>query len=363
MRRIALLSLVALAASAAAQDASGPQLGDIGVTPRFWGLSVDFTLRDEWLAKGLDTELYLGAGGAWEGYSYFRDPSGAIIAAPSASQLEASAYKNTNFDWALGIEQGILKNERTGRNLLEAFLHYRGRTDSRADENRGQLVFASGLPDSAEAFSNSLLLGAAWQAEGIRADSRVKEGLYAEASLEWGPATLSAKSTDFMRLDAKAYGYVPLFESTSNGFNLFSAYLAFHGQVDYALGTSIPLYIRQSLGGRDIWRGLGGSVRGVDTAKYDAPLKAIATAELRLNGPAFILDSIFPALVVFADCGAYADIGGFSTGASGFVASVGASIVMDLLELAQLGATFEYALNDSMDGNAFNIEVAFGYKF
>jgi len=66
--------------------------------------------------------------------------------------------------------------------------------------------------------------------------------------------------------------------------------------VDFALGLNnapVPLCVRQTLGGRLRKKGLGHSVRGVDSGSLDTNNKAVSNLEVRARLPTLL----FPDLV------------------------------------------------------------------
>ena len=195
--------------------------------------------------------------------------------------------------WALGIDQGLAWNARTGTNLVEAFLFYRGRIDSNQIQP-GQLLYNSTLPDRAGIFLNTILTGFGFNGVLIDTRHKMKNGASAEVSAEWGPRFFLNGldgDSDFLRLNATLRWFLPVFDiAPDRPVNLLSMYLGEFASVDYAIGFSapVPLYIRQTFGGRYAQQpiGLGQQVRGVDAGAYDTNLKAVNNLELRLDLPA-----------------------------------------------------------------------------
>lgn len=117
---------------------------------------------------------------------------------------------------------------------------------------------------------------------------RSKKGVYAEASAEWGPEFLNARAD-------------------------------------------------LSFGGRDLRHSLGDCVRGYGWNAYDSSLKTVANAELRFVSPRIVLDSIVPYLFGYMDAGCYDSFADASAYAdeSGFLASAGGGLALDLIGFAQ----------------------------
>ena len=131
MKRAALtaLALAALVSAAAADLSFAPT----GIRTRWWvaptGADFDMKLGLPSLVEGEATYLDAKLGGGWEDRSLFRDPiSGAPLpnAAPEGGDSEAFDYTWLNFQWDIGLFQGLVPGGFEA-DLLEAFLLYRGR--------------------------------------------------------------------------------------------------------------------------------------------------------------------------------------------------------------------------------------------
>ena len=276
--------------------------------------------------------------GGYEDLRILRDPAtGEPIAEPDGFDGDYRFY-SPNFQWALGVSQGIIQKD--DGNLVEAFAFYRGRYD----------IYDSGLAATAFAdmqgmFGTSLLVGVAY--DSVANDSRrVYSGTFAELSAEVGPAALNTDpATDFWRVTLKARTYMPIL---SNGqgknpdLNAFSMYLAGFASVDYAGGDSVPIWVMQSFGGRSLRGSLGDCVRGYPSASYDSSLKVVANGEIRLLGPALFNQAwLVPMAYVFADAGYYsgfANDSGMSNDDYGTIMSAGAGLNFNVLDFVNLGA-------------------------
>jgi hypothetical protein len=290
-----------------------------------------------------DTKLFLKVGGGYEDRDLRRDTlSGNPVAVDATI-----TYNALNFQWEAALIQGLTRRD-DGGNALEAFVFYRGRWDSY--ENPDSLL--DRFPDATGLFGTSLMAGLSLDTVAT-SSHRLKQGLYAEASVEWGPALLNARS-DFWRASGKLAIFQPLFDLPNDGPNLFGAYLAGFASADYAAGAKVPIYVNTSFGGRKLRNSLGGSVRGYERSSYDSAFKAVANAELRLVGPALVIETIVPYLIGFLDAGYYHGFNGASadfvapgsTDASGTILSTGAALAIDLFGAAQLGATIGLKLSD-----------------
>ncbi len=380
-KRVALAYLLALViVGAASADGTSPAVDqanpfgfDIGV--RLFGTDVGIGYRGLALVPGARTTIWAYLGGGYEWLSYYRDAAGALVAPGALAAGGALAGRDPSFvriegAWRLGIEQGLAWNERTKTNLVEAFAFYRGRADSN-QATSFQLLSDSTLPDRTGLLLNALQAGMAYDDLLFDARHKTKNGLSAEASLEWGPGfflnTIIGDS-NYVRLNATVRGFVPLYDiSPESDSNRLSLYAGGFLSVDYAdgFGAAVPLFVRQTFGGRGQITGLGSAVRGVDTASLDTNFKAVNNLEVRVNLPALFLRDLVPGLVVYGDVGYYAQVGEQRTPApSGFVSSIGAGIFFDVLDLASIAVYANYRLDaPNADGKRLGTSIEFGMHF
>ncbi len=356
MKRISLALVIVFAFAAAGGVAAE------GLDFSFNGVRLNSALLPIPLPTGAEVEFRYGIGelggkplalslalaGGYEDKRILRnDLTGDPVAAPTGSLKDSGGYRfhSPNFQWDLGLVQGFAAKEKG--NLAEAFLLYRGRFDYYDTS-----LQAAAFSDMKGLFGTSVMAGAAYL--GVERDTRrVKSGAAAELSAEWGPAALNSSyggETDFHRLNLKAQGFLPLFslgQAADGSKNLLSSYLAGYASVDYAGGAAdgadIPVYVLQSFGGRELRNTLGGSVRGYAYKGYDSGLKAVASAELRLLGPAMLDQAWFlPILYCFVDAGAYSGLPGATTAAwrdaKGSIMSAGGGLVLDVFDFAYVGA-------------------------
>ncbi len=334
MRRTLVACILACAALAAlgaqeAEAASEWRLGFAGVR-MLNGIiptGADLTLSYEGLDFGLggDTVLFFKAGGGYQDKLIMRDALGQ----PFYSE---DKYNSPNFQWEAALLQGLALRD-DGDNLVELFGFYRGRFD--LYQNDAPIAL---FEDAEGLFGSSLMAGISFDSV-VTNRHRAKNGVYAELAGEWGPGFINARS-DFWRISAQARSFLTLVDLPREGGNLFNMYGALFGGIDYADGASVPIYVNQSFGGRDLRDSLGESVRGYERNSYDSSFKAVANAELRLVGPALGLEAIVPVLYAFVDGGYYR---GFTEAAgyaeeAGFLASAGGGLAFDLFGFAQLGA-------------------------
>lgn len=345
--------------------------------PRLLGVDAGVGYRGSALFANADTTIWAYLGGGYEWMTYYRDSSGALVAPSELSPGGALAGRDPGFvriegAWRLGIEQGFAWNERTKTNLVEAFAYYRGRVDFNQIKP-GQLLYDSTLPDRAGLLLNSIHTGFAYNDLLRDVRHKTRAGVSAEVSAEWGPRfflnTLMGDS-DFVRFNATFRWFLPVYDmAPDTPVNFFSIYLGEYFSLDYALGLGapVPLYVRQTFGGRNQMVGLGQSVRGIDDGSLDTNLKAVNNLELRANLPAVVSPDIVPGFLAFWDIGYYNQVGEFGfTGAAGagVVSSTGVGVFLDFLNFASGAAYVTYRLTGlNADGSVVNLKIHFGMHF
>jgi len=359
-----------------AADERSPFMFDIG--PRLLGVDAGIGYRSTPLLPGVDTTIWAYLGGGYEWLTYYRDSSGALVGPRDLAPGGALAGKDPGFvriegAWRLGIDQGLAWNERTKTNLVEAFAFYRGRVDFNQIKP-GQLLYDSTLSDRTGLLLNSINAGFAYDDLLSDVHHKTRSGISAEVSAEWGPRfflNTFMGDSDFIRFNAAFRWFLPLYDmKPDTPVNFFSMYLGERFSVDYALGLGapVPLYIRQTFGGRgDQVVGLGGAVRGVDDGSLDTNLKAVNSLEIRANLPAFVSPDVVPGFVVFWDLGWYNQVGesGYTGSAgAGIVSSAGGGLFLDFLDLARGAVYMTRRLTGvNADGSVVNFQVEFGLHF
>jgi hypothetical protein len=347
-----------------AQDQRSPVVFDIGL--RIWGADVGVGYRGLPLAPGVDTTIWAYGGGGYEGVSFYREPAGELVLSGALGSRDP-AFTRIEALWKAGIAQGLAWNSRIEANLIDAFAFYRGRYDVN-QAGAGSLLAATSisvLPDRDGSFLSSVLAGLAVNDLRFETKHKVYDGISAEISAEWGPG-----AAGWLRFNGTFRWFVPLYDvAPDRPVNLFSVYLAGFLAADYALGLGgpVPMCVRRSLGGRDMIKGLGGALRGVDSTSADTNFKAVNNLEIRMNLPALFLPDLVPGIVVFWDAGYFDQVGepSVATPASGFVTSAGAGISLNLLDIATLVGYIEYRL-DAANANGQRLTpfaLEFGLHF
>jgi hypothetical protein len=331
---------------------AGPRFFN-GFIPAGADVTLDYTGLD--LGTPAATKLFFKLGGGYEDKLLLRDTAtGNPLSLAGGG--EGISYDSPNFQWEAAFIQG-LSTRPDGDNAFEVFLFYRGRYDI-YDEELDNSVFV----DDRGLFGTSIMVGTSYNTV-VRDRHRLKSRFYAEAGAEWGPGVINSES-DFWRISAKLIGYLPVMDVPTDGKNFFNMYLAVLASADLAGGDSVPIYVNQSFGGRDLRDSLGNCVRGYEKASYDSLFKAVGNIELRMLGPALGLESILPILYGFFDAGYYDGFYGSSDYAdeAGLIMSTGGGIALGLFDFAQIGFVGGYKLvEDSLYGLDEPVFVSFKF--
>jgi len=319
-------------------------------------------------ARGLDTFAEIDVGGGYVQNVFFRNQLGEPLNGPYTTAQ--TTFNQSEFLGAIGLRQGLLFNAGLGKNRLEAFGFYRLHYNYDYQSSPEQLVFqASSFPDRTQILSNSILAG--FDYDTIRYDllHKVRRGTYAELSAEWGPGFLfnSIGQSDYLRFNLTSKTFRTLYTSdVARRMNRFSIYAGDYFSADWATGSSIPIFVMQTFGGRLLVDGLGQAVRGFEEGGWDTNFKAVNSLELRATGPAIYLPSIVPGLFVFFDSGYYG--GGYARSAvqenGGFLASVGTGAYLVTIDLVNITLYIAFPVyGKRIDGAPYEIATFFHLDF
>jgi hypothetical protein len=196
-----------------------------------------------------------------------------------------------------------------------------------------------------------------------------KDGLFAEASTEWGPEFLlntSVGRSSYVRLNVSAAGYHTLFDlAASRELNSLSMYVANYVSLDWAGGSSIPIHVSQTFGGRKLRSGLGGSVRGFETKLFDTTFKAVDNLELRIHGPALLIPSLYPVGVLHLDAGYFSGyFGSPADDPQGILLSTGVTVGVNLLDVTVAGVSLTAPIvGERADGKVVEIKLRLSIHF
>ncbi|MEE8440388.1 MAG: hypothetical protein V3S41_01610 [Spirochaetia bacterium] len=375
MKHNVLLSIF-LVAGLAGVGAQESQF-DLSPAPRFWGVSVfsRYSLEPP-AANDVETSIIAGLSAAYETVGYYRTPNGSLFTDGDAGfTTDNTPYSRTDLWWQIGLQQGILPRTDLPEDQAVAFAYYRGRYDLPVRDDQ-QLYFSSGLPEVDGGLLGSVHAGLAYSNVTEGDATGAKRGVQAELVLGWGPSFLHNQilgSANFTRTTLSGRGFIPLYERTPDGErNWFSSYLAIFGAVDWATGPDVPMAVRSTIGTRSERPGTGGSVRGYESGRFDATLKAVGNVEIRANLPSIMLPGKLPVLIpgflIYTDAGYYNDLDGFSPTAgdqSGTLLSSGAGVYLDIRGVAQFIFYTNYLWQPTrVDGTRwFPFSLGFGFHY
>ena len=375
MKRIFLLTvlLIAVLAGLGAEESRF----DLSFAPRFWGVTLfgRYSLEPP-AVNEVETSIIAGLSGAYETVGYYRAPDGSLFTDGEAGfTADQSYYSQFDLYWQLGIQQGILPRADLSQDQAVAFAYYRGRYDLPFRDDQ-QLYFSSGLPEVDGGLLGSVHAGLAYSNVTENDVTGAKKGVHAELVLGWGPSFLHNEilgSADFTRTTLSGRGFIPLYERSPNSQkNVFSSYLAMFGAVDWATGQDVPMAVRSSIGTRSERPGTGGSVRGYESGRFDATLKAVGNIEVRANLPSIVLPGklpvLMPGFLVYTDAGYYNDLDGFSPTAvedTGTLLSSGAGFYLDIRGVAEIIFYTNYLWQPAaVDGeNWIPFSLGFGFHY
>jgi hypothetical protein len=332
----------------------------------------------------VQTILQATIGGGYEGFGTFRatDYTPNTVTLDTADPNGNLEFNSPNVQWQLGIRQGIVWNPAEERNLLEAFLYYRGRYDRYL---KGRHYWGSSdseiaaIETSHEAwqqdyegndaygiFGNTLFTGLACDALHFDRRTKAYDGTYAEASFEFSPYFPSVMGAgDFWRLNFSTKTFRTLYEARPRAEkNVFTIYAGSYFSIDYADARSqMPLYIMQTFGGTELREGLADSVRGFEKYSWDTQLKIVHNLDLRFNLPVICSAwgrDLLPGLVLYFDLG-YGTMYWHDPVATpgGFIGSTGIGLFLGLLDLTRVHLYVHFPLiGERIDGAPVVLDLA-----
>lgn len=352
-------------------------------SPLIWG--ADLQLNYQFGSELLPTTAEIGTASGYLNTPYFRDPDNGSLYRGQKIGYEPEAapyFSRTLLRWNTGIQQSLMYDPETEIETAAAFLRYVGYREWHIrDEENEQLIFESSVPEADGQLLNTLRFGVDLGHVEVSDVTTSRQGWDTQFVGEWGPSFLGNDhigEADFSRVGAQVRGFVPLHESeprimeNSDGehtkLNSFTLYAGAFAAGDYAWGSRVPLSARRSiLRPLDDRSGLGGTVRGYESGRYDATLKVGAGGELRAVLPAIGRPDILPGLVAYVD-------GGFWRGLEeapaderewGTALASGAGASISLFDLATLVFYSRWALDEKLvDGSRWDpFAIGFGYHF
>jgi hypothetical protein len=308
---------------------------------------------------------------------YFRYPDGALYQGDNLDPDRDPYYWLFNGQWMLGLEQGLVSNpqdspEGSSSDLITGFTYYRGYYDYPfSAEGYDPLFYRSPRPERDGILTNALLAGAYLSTLQHDREAKTRRGVYGELAAEWAPRALANElygAADYARLSGKLYGFLPLHSSAPEKPGGIGIYAGGFVGADLVAGDRIPAHIRQSFGGISVRPGLGGSVRGLETGRFDATFKLAANAELRTILPGLFDGRVLPGVVVHSDFGYYDDREELSPSGeehTGIALSSGLGLSVTAVDVATIVLYTHYLWTETLvtGGSWQPVGIGFGFHF
>lgn len=285
------------------------------------------------LIEGDLTQIQATIGGGYTQRVLFQDPyTGEPLIA------DQMLYDQIQVRWNLKFLQGFGESWVEGQDLVTAYVGYEGRYEKAVDSmkagelryrgyadpesrNKGKTPIptlddwfnvhfpgaGSGtlagnkiypdLADDYTAFMTNFYIGAKLN---MMQDRMVaNEGLLAEVKLQFAPAFLNKKASYYSITFNAVAGTTLLEIPSKKGRNLFSIVVLDRLNVNWTDGSKVPVYASMPVS-------LGRKVRGFNTNSYNTNFTVVNNLDIRLAGPEFLMDGLFPRLNLFVDLGWYA---------------------------------------------------------
>ena len=333
-----------------------------GFLPTLTAIGVGYNGLD--LVEGDLTQVQFTVGGGYTQRVLFQDPTNGepLI----SNQL---IYDDIQLRWNLKFLQGFGDSWVEGKDLVTAYIGYEGRYEKAVDSmktgesrlrgyadvttdpkttgpteiqtmnqwfgefgttNVGNTIYPDLNKADYTSFINNFYIGAKLN---LMDDQMVSnEGMTAEVKLQgaWG------KQAKYYTATVNLVAGTTLLEiANKKGMNLFSVVLIGRANATYTDGPAVPIYASRPVS-------LGRKVRGIDTNSYNTNFSAVANIDLRLAGPEFLMDGVFPRLNLFLDFGYHA--GNYlNTGHNG-VAAASAQAMAEKYGLQQFLCTTGFQL-------------------
>ena len=281
------------------------------------------------LIDGNLTQLQATIGGGYTQRALFQNPDNGE---PLLDDI--MLFDQIQLRWNLKFLQGFGESWVEGKDLVTAYIGYEGRYEKAVDSMKvheeryrgyadadtrtkgktpipsldewfnshfpstlaGNRIYPD-LADDYTAFMTNFYLGARLN---LMDDKMVSnEGALAEIKLQFAPSFLNKKASYYSITFNAVAGTTLLEVSNKKGQNLFSIVLIDRLNVNWTDGSKVPVYASMPVS-------LGRKVRGFNTNSYNTNFTMVNNLDLRLAGPEFIMDGVFPRLNIFFDMGWYA---------------------------------------------------------
>ena len=321
--------------------------------------------------EGHLTQFQVTIGGGYTQRALFQNPADGQ---PLRDNI--MLYDQIQMRWNLKVQQGFGHSWVEGKDLVTTYIGYEGRYEKAIDSmvlgqarsrgTSGEVAipsldqwfnsdFGSTLagnkiyPDLADDYSASmtnLYIGAKLN---LMDDKMVSnEGALAEVKFQFAPDFLNKKAS-YYSITLNGVAGTTLLELTNKkGLNLFSLVLIDRVNVNWTDGEKVPVYASMPVS-------LGRKVRGFNTNSYNTNFTVVNNLDLRVAGPEFLIDGIFPRLNLFFDVGYYAgnyfntknEAGAMAEawGLERVLCSTGFQLEMCFFDFIDLGFQLSYLIN------------------
>ncbi len=367
---ILLFILIFCSASIQAQTASNipvisPPALELDFDPRVYGADIDINLGFPGQYTNRWTQLHARIGAGLQKEGYHRRPDGSLFISSQPEELQQAMHRRIEFGARYGLLHGIGWNEETQQPRAQGFLLLTSSYDRHLVSNDPDyLISATDYPDRLHSLTQFIIAGIF--IDSVQHSARVRDGEYLETALEFGPYWLGNRllgNADFLRLHARGIFYRPLFTEGLYWVNGSYLDILWGG---WAKGSTIPTNQRASFGGFAPRSGLGGTVRGFYSGRFDADVKFANAMDIRYQFPPVSVVGI--GLLGYWDIGYYRELRDSPADDPfnlGWLASNGAGISITLLEswtlvlyshLPWFGAT---AYEEDAGGLSFTLDFGF----
>ena len=321
--------------------------------------------------EGHLTQFQVTIGGGYTQRALFQNPADGQ---PLRDNI--MLYDQIQMRWNLKVQQGFGHSWVEGKDLVTTYIGYEGRYEkaidsmvlgqARARGTSGEVAipsldqwfnsdFGSTLagnkiyPDLADDYTASmtnLYIGAKLNLMDDRMVSN--EGALAEVKFQFAPDFLNKKASYYSITFNGVAGTTLLELTNKKGLNLFSLVLIDRVNVNWTDGEKVPVYASMPVS-------LGRKVRGFNTNSYNTNFTVVNNLDLRVAGPEFLIDGIFPRLNLFFDVGYYAgnyfntknEAGAMAEawGLERVLCSTGFQLEMCFFDFIDLGFQLSYLIN------------------
>ncbi len=324
--------------------------------------------------EGNLTQFQVTFGGGYTQRALFQNP---VTGEPLIDDI--MLYDQIQMRWNLKIQQGFGHSWVEGKDLVTTYIGYEGRYEKAIDsmvlgqerargtsgataipalvgsdnnwfDHFGTTVAGNriypDLADDYKAFMTNFYVGARLN---LMDDKMVSnEGGLAEIKFQIAPSFVNNKAS-YYSITLNGVAGTTLLELTNKkGLNLFSVVLIDRVNVNWTDGDKVPVYASMPVS-------LGRKVRGFNTNSYNTNFTVVNNLDLRLAGPEFLIDGVFPRLNLFLDMGYYAgnylntknDAGAMAEkwGLDRFLCSAGFQLEMCFFDFIDLGFQLSYLIN------------------